>query len=322
MVIILQGYRQMKLQQIITFVAVYQERSFTAAAEKIHATQSGLSMQIKELEARVGVTLFHRSPKGVIATAEGKRLFPHAVNLIRQVEILRQEMAAIGGEVMGSVRVGCLPTVSLAGSGRAITKFTVDYPYVNLQIIEGYSAVLTDMIARGQIDFAIVPQNPNVAADAVVLEHIARDKEVLLTSLGSPLDHLAKTRLVDVGPLKLILPTAGNARREKIDRYLSICGVKVSAIMEMDAMMATLSLIENSDWSAILPSILCYPDMDGSKRKIHPLVSPELTVDYMLIRPMAAELSLPARIFADCLAEEIRRMCNYWVSDSGENELD
>lgn len=312
----------MKLQQILTFVTVYQERSFTAAAERIHATQSGLSMQIKELEDRVGVKLFDRSPKGVTPTAPGEQLYKHALKLIRQVDRLRREMAAISGEVTGSVKAGLMPTFTRAALAPAIAKFAADYPYVSLQIVEAYSAVLTDMVAREQIDFAIVPPKPSAASDAVVSEHIARDRELLVTPLGSPLEHLAPVRLEDAGPLKLIVPTPENARREKIDRYLSITGANVDAMMEMDAMMATLSLIQHSDWCAILPSTLCFPDMDGRERKLHPLVDPDLEVDYMLIRPVTAELSVSARTFADGLVSEIRRTCDDWTYRSHENALE
>ena len=59
----------MKLQQVQSFVVVYQERSFTAAAERIHATQSGLSMQIRELEESLGLQLFERSTRGAASGA-------------------------------------------------------------------------------------------------------------------------------------------------------------------------------------------------------------------------------------------------------------
>ncbi|MGI9388078.1 MAG: LysR family transcriptional regulator, partial [Methyloligellaceae bacterium] len=59
----------MKLQQIRYFVAVYEEGSFTAAAEREHATQSGLSMQIKDLEKKLGVCLFERPSNGATPTA-------------------------------------------------------------------------------------------------------------------------------------------------------------------------------------------------------------------------------------------------------------
>ena len=300
----------MKLQQILTFVTVYQERSFTAAAERIHATQSGLSMQIKELEDRIGVKLFDRSPKGVEPTVAGQKLYGRALEVVRQVEALRDEMRVIKGEVTGSVSAGLMPTFTRSALAPAIAEFAEAWPYVELKIFEAYSAVLTDMVCREQLDFAIVP--PTAAMDGICQEHIARDRELLVTSTRTSREHLEAISLRDAGPLKLILPSAGNARREKVDRYLATVGATVESTIEMDAMMATLSLIEHSDWCSILPATLCHPDLDGTRRKLHPLESPVLTVDYVLITPATTVLSSVARRFADDLVRQIRATCMHW----------
>lgn len=305
----------MKFQQILTFVAVYQERSFTAAAERIHATQSGLSMQIKELEERIGVRLFDRSPKGVEPTAAGQRLYEHALKVLRDVESLREEMHAIRGEVTGSVSAGLMPTFTRAALAPAIAEFAAESPHVDIRIVEAYSAVLTDMVRREQLDFAIVP--PTSDADGIRSQHVARDRELLVTSVNTPRQHLETVSLADAGPLKLILPGTGNARREKLDRHLASVGARVESRIEMDAMMATLSLIEHSDWCAILPTTLCHPDLDGRRRKLHPLVDPELSVDYTLITPVTGLVSSPARAFSDRVTEQIKAICRDWNVSQG-----
>ena len=307
----------MKFQQILTFVAVYQERSFTAAAERIHATQSGLSMQVKELEERIGVRLFDRSPKGVEPTAAGQRLYEHALKVLHDVESLRKEMRAIRGEVTGSVSAGLMPTFTRAALAPAVTRFAAASPHVELRIVEAYSAVLTEMVRREQLDFAIVP--PTADADGLRSQHVARDRELLVTGPNTKRLHLEPVSLAAAGPLKLILPGIGNARRDKLDRYLASVGARVESTMEMDAMMATLSLIEHSDWCAILPATLCHPDLDGQRRKLHPLENPELSVDYTLITPAAGLVSSPAQDFADRVAEQIRAICENWtaVPDAG-----
>lgn len=300
----------MKLQQILTFVAVYQERSFTAAAERIHATQSGLSMQIKELEERIGVKLFERSPKGVEPTAAGQKLYARALEVVRQVEGLREEMRSIRGQVTGTVKVGLMPTFTRSAIAPVIDRFVRQWPFVELKVYEAYSAVLTDMVAREQLDFAIVP--PTAETDGVRSEHVVRDRELLVTSVNTPTRHLEPVSLRELDPLKLILPDAGNARRRKLDRYLGSLDVQIAARIEMDAMMATLSLIESSDWCAILPATLCHQDIDGLKRKLHPLKEPELTVDYVLITPATSMMPEAARAFADDLVSQIRRTCESW----------
>jgi DNA-binding transcriptional LysR family regulator len=301
-----------KLQQILTFVAVYQERSFTAAAERIHATQSGVSMQIKELEERVGVRLFERSPRGVEATAAGRKLYAHALEVVRQVDGLREEMRLIRGEFTGRVSVGVMPTFARSSLAKSLAEFAAEWPYVDLHVVEDYSVELTEMVSREQLDFAIVP--PTTDAAGIRATYIARDREFLVTSVRSPLRHLEPVCMRDVGAFKLIRPSERNARRRKLDLYLETLGLEATATLDMDSVMGTIHLVEESDWYAILPGTLCHSDLDGKSRKLHPLMGPELSHDYVLITPATVQISPAARELADSLTARIRQTCEAWDS--------
>jgi DNA-binding transcriptional LysR family regulator len=308
-----------KLQQISTFVVVYQERSFTAAAERIHATQSGLSMQIKELEDTLGLQLFERSTRGVEPTAAGERFYAHALRLLRELDETRVEMRAMKGQETGTVTAGLMPTFSRAALSPAVAEYTASHPYVNLKIVEAYSAVLTDRVAREELDLAIVPP---VAADARLRSsHVSRDHELFVTSARSKRRHLEPVSMAEVGPLRLILPTRGNARRERLDDYLKGVGATVEAVLEMDAMMGTLELIATSDWVSILPATLCYPDIGQGPRRLHPIVDPPLSVDYVLVTPSARTVSPAATAFAEVLSRHIRLIGKEWERHFGHQRI-
>ena len=99
----------MKLQQLRYFVAVYEEGSVTAGAERAHATQSGLSMQIKDLEERYDVVLFDRAAKGVHPTEMGRRLYEYATRILKEVAEAEQGIKALKGIITGHIRVGLMP---------------------------------------------------------------------------------------------------------------------------------------------------------------------------------------------------------------------
>ena len=63
----------MKLQHLKYFAAVYEEGSFSAAVQRVHATQSGLSIHVRQLEERFQVMLLNRSSTGVNPTETGRR---------------------------------------------------------------------------------------------------------------------------------------------------------------------------------------------------------------------------------------------------------
>ena len=127
--------------------------------------------------------------------------------------------------------------------------------------------------------------------------------------------------MADVGPLRLILPTRGNARRARLDDYLKAVGATVEAVLEMDAMMGTLELIATSDWVSILPATLCYPDIDQGPRHLHPIVDPPLSVDYVLVTPSARTVSPAATAFADVLSRHIRLIGAEWERHFGHQRI-
>ena len=306
----------MKLQQLRSFVTAFQERSFTAAARRLNATQSGLSMQVKDLEATLGVRLFERSTTGVRPTVAGEMLYGHARTILREISEAGNELAALAGEVTGSVDAGLMPTITRGALAPAVIEFTARFTHVRLRLVEAYSSTLSEMVAAEQLDFAIVPAVPGITA--VSARPLARDREFLVTGAAAGRTHMAPIRLAELRPLRLILPTPGNARRAPLDTYISAVGARPDAILEMDAMMGTLELVAASDWVAILPATLCYPDLGGGALRVHPLVEPELGVDYALIEPATRALSPAAKLFAATVERQMAHIARTWSERLGD----
>jgi DNA-binding transcriptional LysR family regulator len=200
-----------------------------------------------------------------------------------------------------------MPTFTRAVLAPALMRFTSEHPQVNVRITEAYSGVLERAVGDEDLDFALVP--PGHTQPSVRSSHLATDREFLVTSLDSDRENLSSVQLgPESPPLRLILPGSINARRGRIESYVQGCGARIEAIIEMDAMMGTLELIAQSDWSAIVPGVLCAPDRDGRARKVHPLVKPEFEVSYFLIEPAKRSMTPAARLFAEVLAAEIKRL--------------
>ena len=134
---------------------------------------------------------------------------------------------------------------------------------------------------------------------------MATDNECLVCAAGSDIAKLASSRMQDMPPLRLVLPTEANARRARVDHYLSVNQVNVAETLELDAMLGTLDIVANSDWVTVLPGILGRADRDGTKRRFMPLQDPPLSVDYMRISHKARPLNRAAQAFFDTLHEEL-----------------
>ena len=74
------------------FVAVANKKSISLGASLLNFTQSNVTLRIKQLEKVINYSLFHRTPKGVILTKEGERLYPYAVDIVKKTEEARLQM--------------------------------------------------------------------------------------------------------------------------------------------------------------------------------------------------------------------------------------
>ena len=107
----------MKLQHLKYFVAVFEEGSFSAGAQRVNATQSGLSMHVRQLEDRYQVKLLNRSSSGVTPTEVGKRFYQDAVRVLHAATEADANLKSMSGTVTGHVTVGLMPTMAFIELG-------------------------------------------------------------------------------------------------------------------------------------------------------------------------------------------------------------
>ena len=299
------------LRQIRAVIAVCEEGSFTRAAARENATQSGISQHVAAVERALGVRLFDRSAAGVTPTPAGLRYYKRCVDAVGQIESASEEVREFATLVTGDLRIGLMPTMTRAALAPTLERFTPRYPDVRLHIVEGYSGLLTDMVLADELDFAVVPTFEGRVGLKSRL--ILRDREMLLSSPKLGFEPLQPVRLKDCGSLKIIVPSRSNVRRRNIEIYLQTHGVEVAEMIEMDAMIGTLEFVARSDWVAILSGLICVNDIGGGERVINPIFDPPLFAEFVVITQARRTLSTQARLFLETFEAEIARIQEVWA---------
>jgi DNA-binding transcriptional LysR family regulator len=298
------------LRQVRAVIAVCEEGSFTRAAERENATQSGISQHVAAVERALGVKLFERSASGVVPTPAGLRYYKRCVEAVGQLESASEEVRGLAGAVTGDLRIGLMPTFTRAVLAPTLNDFVPRYPDVRLRIVEGYSAVLTDMVLADELDFAVVPAfEGQVGLKSRLL---VRDREVLVSGPRRGLTPLAPVRLADCHPFRVVVPGPENIRRRNLDTYFQTHGVEVDAMLEMDAMIGTLEFVGRSDWVAVLPSLIAANDIGKGDLIVNPIADPPLYAEFVVIQPARRTLSRPARLFLDRFEAEIAHIQDVW----------
>jgi DNA-binding transcriptional LysR family regulator len=134
------------LDDLAAFVAVANERGFTAAAVKLGVSQSALSQTIRGLEARLGIRLLTRTTRSVAPTEAGERL----LQTVRpRLEEIAAELAALSGmrdKPSGTIRLTSTENAAEAVLWPALARFLPDYPDIKVEIVIDYG--LTDIVAE------------------------------------------------------------------------------------------------------------------------------------------------------------------------------
>jgi LysR family nitrogen assimilation transcriptional regulator len=298
------------IRDIRLFVAAYEERSFTAAAIREGATQSGVSQHIAKLEGLLRVKLFSRSAAGLVPTPAADAYYNRSIDVLRVHELAHSTMGSYGKGLHGELSVGLMPSMTRCVLAPALAKFIEQNPNVALRVVEGYSGALTRQVKAGELEFAIVP----AASDTVGLRGrlLATTPELLITRRTPTSKTARSVRLSDLPPLKLVVPGRGNARRIFLDSYFASNGVRIERLLELDAMLATLAFISETDWAAVLPAVMMSSPNDHREFNIQVISEPPLTLDLMLIEAARRPVSLPAEALLSLIKDEMDRLNRLW----------
>lgn len=144
------------LRQLEYFVAAAELGSMTAAAERVHLSQSAVSTALADLERALGVQLLIRHARGLALTPAGERVLAEARRLMGAVEDLQTSARELGEALEGSLSVGCYSTLAPIVLPRVIADFTDDHPKVDLTVMEGSHSYLHEQLRAGTCEVALM----------------------------------------------------------------------------------------------------------------------------------------------------------------------
>lgn len=148
---------------LLAFIAVAQERSFTRAAARLGVSQSALSHVVRALEARLGLRLLHRTTRSVAPTEAGERLLRSVAPRFAEIDAELVALGALRETPSGTIRITAGEHAAETLLWPALAKFLVKYPDVRVEIAVDHT--LTDIAAQ-QFD-AGVRLGEQVAKDMI-----------------------------------------------------------------------------------------------------------------------------------------------------------
>ncbi len=300
----------MDLKQIRTFVAVYEGGSINSAAERLNTAQPSLSLQIKNLEQSLGVTLFERHARGVRPTAAGDRFYADSQKILGNIEDAAETMREFAAGLSGSLDVGLIPTVTKGVLADVLPAFAEAMPNVDARVVEAFSGTLTDWVNTGELDFAVVTEPPRY--EGLEMRVLSSEPLALISGRKTGLTHLDSVRLESLPPIKLVMPSAQHSLRGMLERYIKLGNIKVERVIEIDGLFGSFEFIRNSDFSGIFPVTTVVRDLDRGELVVNPLLGRQTQLDYFLVHQTQRPLSRAARDLAERLEHALRHSAAAW----------
>lgn len=299
------------------FTAVVEDGSFTAAAGRLNATQSGVSQQVARLERQLGLALLVRGSQRATPTPAGRQLYLRSIAILRELSAAEAALRGYGYGIAGSIVVGLMPAMTRFISGPLQRKFMLDHPNVQMRVIERTSTDLIVAVTSGEIDFAIVPAFDS--PDAIRCRAIGTTGEVLVHRGLRHRSHMRPITLKELSPIRLIVQPPGNLRRARILTSLKAAQVVITEMLELDSTLGTLEFVQHSDFATILPAMAVMPEIERKDLCVRPIRSQSLQLDLVAIEPNRREPSPIAELLVAAFAESIKQ-ANLTVSNLSRHQ--
>jgi LysR family cys regulon transcriptional activator len=147
----------MKLAQLRYLVAIVDAGfSISAAAEKLHISQPGVSRQLKVFEDELGLELFVREGRNLVRlTSAGQRVYDRAQRVLRETQAIKAMSLDARDPDRGTLSIATTHTQARYVLPKVIDRFRQRYPKVRLHLHQGTSEQIADMLSAGQVDIAI-----------------------------------------------------------------------------------------------------------------------------------------------------------------------
>ncbi|WP_341974970.1 LysR family transcriptional regulator [Microbacterium sp. LTA6] len=232
----------MDLQQLRYVVGVADASSFTRAAERCFVTQSALSHQIAALEREIGERLFARTSRSVRLTEPGEAFVRQARIAVAAADAAREDAAAAAGHVVGTLRLGVIPTVTAVDLPALLVRFRAAHPAVRVELRVGNSDALVPAVQRGDLDVALLGLHEDSVPTGVEVRSLSRERLVVALPRGHRLVGRDAVLGDLAGEVFADFP-AGTSGRAQSDAAFAAAGLERDVAFEADSAGLILGLV-------------------------------------------------------------------------------
>ena len=294
---------RVSLKQLRYFARIVECESISSASHKLNIAQTALGLQVRALEASLGVTLLIRHPKGVSPTVEGKIVYSAAVDILASINEMVVSVNLQSSSKPRDVWIGLSPHIVNAIGASAVVLQDEYIPGVRLHIMEGFRSTLVHDIIKGDLDWAIIPEASEVEGCHSVPIFSQSIRLICKPGTDLPPGPVTMKKLLTgnfvLGNQGQVIPTLLSQAAMKL-------GLKYNIAFEVESNATQRQLILNENVWGLFPSATVEEWIKQGSLEAHDIIDPPLeTTSYVVTRlqdPIGTH-DLPILKFIDMLMD-------------------
>jgi LysR family transcriptional regulator, nitrogen assimilation regulatory protein len=295
----------MNVSLVQLFLEVAEAGSLSKVAARRQTVQSHVSRQIADFEKQCGGRLFTRTGRGVDLTELGARAASRLRTWVADTEQITQELRSESNQLMGTVRVGVIPTAAHPLMTRVFEGLQVEHPALKLDITEAQGAELDALLDSGAVDLAILFRfNRPSGGDE---KPLCMANTYLVSAPGDALTQEPTLPFARLAGLRLVLPRRPSHWRNALDETARSLGFGLLAVAEADSLTVQKELVANSKglYSVLGPYAVA-AELRGRRLQATRLVRPDLVRHVTLAFRKQGKMSPAVRAVADRIQQLVR----------------
>ncbi|MEZ8084357.1 LysR substrate-binding domain-containing protein [Vibrio sp. 1S139] len=241
-----------ELKHLRTLTTLRDSGSLTATATSLHLTQSALSHQLKDLEARIGGQLFLRKTRPVKFTSEGEILLRLADEIQPRIAKAENELASLKEDVNGRLHMAIECHSCFQWLMPALKEYQVAWPSVTLDFSSGFGFEPLPALMAGELDLVITS---DIQPRSEVHYEPLFDFEMrLITAINSPLADKASIDPQDLSDLTMLSYPVQKQRLDVVKHFLQPAGVEPKKWKQADNTLMLVQMVSAGLGVAALPN--------------------------------------------------------------------
>jgi DNA-binding transcriptional LysR family regulator len=209
--------------ELNVFLAAAETENFSEAARQLSLTQPAVSMQIRALEKKLGVPLFHRAGRSLALTEQGRVLTSLARDMVNHAIQIEEEIESLKGEVVGHLKIGCSTATGKYFLPHLAARFRRRYPSVQMTIFNHNRDMVLAELCEGTVQIAVVSSPPT--CKDVQYRHFFTDHVVLIVPIDHPWVRRDIIALEELREADFILRDQQSGTRAEVESALEKAGL-------------------------------------------------------------------------------------------------